>query len=216
MYKLCNNKKFCPKDHFSSTSFSLPVLVLLRDGYFVILSGERGKHWVLGEKGGIFMRRHRRRRRFGGNSQQQWDRWSGTGWEVTAVQSTGIREKNSMEYPVYTNKFEKSFLWVIWKYLNMCSKIRCHVANLFPTNRKLDLRGALGEFESCCLFFGWQILIFVLSIIICCPAKWTGAYFCSKQRKLGLGSQRKDLGSLSFAIDNKGGDWAETRWHVSD
>ena len=63
MYKLCNNKKFCRKDHFSSTSFSLLVLVLLRDGYFVILSGERGKHWVLGEKGGIFMRRQRRRRR---------------------------------------------------------------------------------------------------------------------------------------------------------
>ena len=42
------------------------MLVLRRDGYFVILSGERGKHWVLGEKGGIFMRRHRRRRRFGG------------------------------------------------------------------------------------------------------------------------------------------------------
>ena len=110
MYKFSNNKKFCRKDHFSSTSFSPLVLVPLRDGYFVILSGERGKHWVLGEKGGIFMRRQRRRRRrrrrrsFGGNSQQQWDRWSGTGWEVTAVQSAGIREKNSMEYPVCTNK----------------------------------------------------------------------------------------------------------------
>ena len=86
MYKLCNNKKFCRKDHFSSTSFHFIGGAAKR---WIFRDPFRGKGETLGfgrERGNFHEEAEEEKkeaeeegRSFGGNSQQQWDRWSGTG-----------------------------------------------------------------------------------------------------------------------------------------
>ena len=62
---------------------------------------ERGKQWVLVERGGIFMRRQRVGGNFGGKH-----RWSETGWELTAGTHHGYQGK---ELPVGWFTVEKYY-----------------------------------------------------------------------------------------------------------
>ena len=90
-----NQNKCCGGDQFPFGSFSLVLLTQMDISWS--FQGKRGKHWVLGEGGGIFMRRGN----FGGNFQQQEDRWSERGWGLTRGASMGIRNT------VWNNGFQE-------------------------------------------------------------------------------------------------------------